>query len=175
MLTQDTVKNIEKKLSKHDIPNYYELDIKTQKYIYEAEKAYEEVREIRDNALQLYKDNKLSVKFMAKKLGVERQTLYNHNIVCEYIKILQNEQSENDIFNKFINLQNKIREKEEDFIKLYQRDVTIEQLKCEIDSLNEKLIEKDHQINFYVSEMYKNESKAKSSKVILLEDKQEDL
>ena len=112
---------------------------------------------------------------MAKKLGVERQTLYNHNIVGEYIKLLQNEQSENDIFNKILGLQNKIKENEKDFLKLYKRDVTIEQLRYEIDSLNEKLIEKDHQINFYALETQKNKTKANSSKVILLEAKQEDL
>lgn len=175
MFTEHLIKKIDKKLMKNDLPQFYELDTKVQKYVYEVEKVYEEITEIRDNTLQLYKDNKLSVKFMAKKLGVERQTLYNHNIVCEYIKLLQNEQSENDIFNKIMSLQNKIKENEKDFIKLFQRDVTIEQLRYEIDSLNETLIEKDHQINFYALETQKNKTKANSSKVILLEAKQEDL
>lgn len=156
MASDVLVKKIENKLSKLNLPPFSDLEQKIQGYIINTEQIFIEIMNKREEAIKTYKGNKISVKFVAEKIGVERQTIYNHPYLYNYVKHLQYEQQQGDVINKITDLHNKLREKETDFLLLFERDVTIEQLKYQIEELNSQVLVMERQIEQY--EIEKNNS-----------------
>lgn len=155
MVTKELEKTINAKLSKLNFPQYTDLDSRIQNYISETEQIFSQIMKSREEAIKAYKSNKISVKFIAEKLNVERQTVHNHPYLYEYVRYLQSEQQEEDIFNKVKNLNDKLNEMEKDFLLLYKRDVTIEELKLKIKDLESEILDRD----------IENENLLKESKV----------
>ena len=93
------------------------------------------------------KNSKFNVKSLAVFLNVERQTIYNHSVLQQFIKYLQQEIRNKDVFNIVNTQAKKLEEKESEFTLFYQRDIQIEELKFQIDSLKEQLLAKEIEYN----------------------------
>lgn len=156
MASDELEKKIDNKLSKLNLPPFSDLEPKIQRYIKNTEQIFIEIMNKREEAIKTYKGNKISVKFVADKIGVERQTIHNHPHLYNYVKHLQYEQQQSDVLNKITDLQSKLKEKENDFLLLFERDVTIEQLKYQIKELNAQALVMEMQIEQY--EIEKNNS-----------------
>jgi hypothetical protein len=130
-----------------NLPILSQLSPNEQNYIRNAEQLLIKVNNERKEGIKKYRDLRITVKFVAEKLGIERQTIYNNPVFNEYIKNAQIKQSKEDIFDKIKDIQKKIKGLEEDILSLNERDVNIELLKINIDELNETLLEKEREIN----------------------------
>lgn len=129
-----------------NLPTLSKLSPNEKKYIRESEKLFIKLNNQRTAALKEYKRLKITVKFIADNLGIERQTIYNNDILNEYIKNAQINQSKEDVFDKIKSIQSKINNLENDIKLLHERDVNIEFLKYDIDELNAKLIDREKEI-----------------------------
>ena len=142
-----SIKEVNKKLQMYGIDPLEDTNSKTSSYLMGTLDFFKGVETQKLEAIKLYKSNKFNVKTLAEYLNVERQTIYNYPVLKKLIKSLQQEIQDKDVFNNVNVHLEKIEAKDMELQLLYQRDVQIEELKYEIDSLKEQLLAREIEYN----------------------------
>jgi len=86
----------------------------------------------RARLLSLYKCKRFDMKLIAEESGISCRTIYNYQEIKTLIDALKREQASIDIFQKITNLENKVKELNEQIKMLNKRDVEIEELQKQL-------------------------------------------
>ena len=141
------VKETNKKLELYGFQSIIDPGLKVSSYLVETFKFFQNIEAQKLEAIRLYKNSKFNVKSVSEFINVERQTIYNHPLLHQFIKSLQQEIRDKDVFNALNTQAQKLEEKESEINLFYKRDVQIEELKIQIDSLKEQLLGKEIEYN----------------------------
>lgn len=124
------------KLKDFGLGSYDNLKPNIKEYLIEIETIIQKTEILRNEYMNKYKKNKLSVSFIANKIGMSRQTIYNNRDILElYINKSQGIQEKQDLIIENGELRKRIDELNKDISNLQLRDVKIEILKMDYEKL----------------------------------------
>lgn len=126
--------------------DYDSLTKKTVQYLTTIETSITETFELEHQAREMISRNIVSVKGVSTKTGIARQTLYNNNLLKEYIEFRADEFDRIDASKKDTAKDEQIRQMKEEITALHVRDVEIQELKRQMTELKKQLKEKDELI-----------------------------
>ncbi len=121
------------KISKSDIPMFvYDYIVEIEKYATELETNQREAHET-------FKKAKFNASTVSKVLECSRTTLYNNNILKEYITIREIELRKNNLLTEINDLKTNIKDLRNNIDALERRDLEIEIVALEADNLTKEL------------------------------------
>lgn len=133
--------------SKDEIPDFiYE-------YIIKIEQLATEIEECQNKAVEQFKKNKFNATFVSKQINCSRTTLYNNEILKEYIDKREAELNKNNPFIKINELREAIVEMENEIDLLEKRDIEIEMLSAQNEMLAQELRTLNSQVDNLKSEI----------------------
>lgn len=160
------LKETNKKLESYGLQPILDSDLRISNYLMETFNFFQHIESQKESAMQMYKSSKFNVKSLAEALNIERQTIYNHPVLQQFIKSLQQELSKKDVFNMVKMQAEKIDKVEAEFALFYRRDIEIEELKIEVDLLKEQLLAKEIEYNNLEMENHLLKEDEKGSKIV---------
>jgi uncharacterized coiled-coil protein SlyX len=136
---QKILNNIESRLKKIDERSFDQLSSYQKEYLINIEIEIYNRLKLQNINYQNIKDKKINISSIAKSVNIARKTIYNNKILKDYINYAENIYNENYTEYKLCKLEEKITEQKNIIDKMVERDITIENLKIEIDQLSNEL------------------------------------
>jgi hypothetical protein len=131
---KDLIKIINESLIKFDMPLFNDLKSNIQEYLFKVEEEIQNILSTRKEALDIYKNRKISTNGIVKVIDVSRQTIYNNGIV-DYITKRQLEVDKQDVFNILIEKNNEIQELKDSLRKMQYSNLNEQILLDKIETL----------------------------------------
>lgn len=135
----DTIRKNAKKIGY----DFDALSTKDQQYLVTIETAITEIFELEQQAREMISKNTVSVKGVASRTKIARQTLYNNPILKEYINYRSKSFDKVDASKKNTARDEEIKALREEITALHRRDVELAEAKRQIQELKKQLKEKD--------------------------------
>ncbi len=135
----ETIKNNARKLGY----DFDKLSDKDKQYLITIETAITETFELERQARDMISRNTVSVKGVSAKTKIARQTLYNNQMLKEYINLRSEAFTKIDVSKKDTAKDNEIKQLRNEITALHKRDVELEEAKRQIKELKKQLKEKD--------------------------------
>lgn len=120
-------------ISKDEIPDFI-FD-----YIVRIEQLATDIEVNQNEAIEQFKKNKFNPTFVSKQINCSRTTLYNNEILNQYIGNRETELSKNNPYNKINELSDALDEMRKEIDMLEKRDVELELLTIENEELAKEL------------------------------------
>lgn len=151
---------------KHMGYKYDLLEKNIKNYLFKIEKEVSEVFRREEEAIEIVRHNSININNIAKNTGISRQSIYNHNLLKEYIDYCAKEFGHIDVYVEIERLQKLNREYRQEIDCLHRRDVEFMELKRELKSALKEISDlKAEQDNIY-SFNDKKERAEKNVKII---------
>lgn len=123
--------------------DYNSLSEKDKKYLTTIEETITEIFEIEQKARAMISKNVVSIQGVSKKANIARQTLYNNELLKEYITYRASIFDNIDASKKDAAKDDEIKRLKDEITALHQRDVELMELKREVTELKKLLKEKE--------------------------------
>jgi hypothetical protein len=128
---------------------FNELSEREVEYLVRIEEVISEIFSREEKAKELLTNNHLSINSISQKSNIARQTIYNNNVLLEYIEHRSAEFKNIDLSTTSSELIEKIRMLQVQVDKMTGRDCEIEELKIEVNTLRNKLKDKEQELMRY--------------------------
>lgn len=126
---------------------YNSLPERIIKYLRKIEKIITEKSILRESALNTLKENTINLISISELMKISRTTLYNNEILKEYIKYSINKFNEGDPYGIIEKLKDSKSELENQVLDMVDRDIEIELIMQNIISLKNELAKKEKECN----------------------------
>lgn len=134
MEKKDLVKITNENLIKFDMSLFKDLKPNIQEYLLNVEERIQSIVKAKEEALNIYKNSKISTNGIVKTIGVSRQTMYNNGIT-HYITKRQQEVDKQDICNMIIEKNNEMQELKDSLRKMQYSNLNEQILLDRIETL----------------------------------------
>jgi|GEM_PF-2341958 hypothetical protein len=136
---QKVLDNIELRLKNMNTKDFNKFTTSQKEYLIEIENEISKRLNMQKNNYQQIKNNKISVSSIAKSVNISRKTIYNNQILKNYINYAEDIYNNNYAENKISQLEDKLTEQRIIIEKMVERDITIENLNIKVDQMKNEI------------------------------------